>query len=232
MVFTCFLLVYRVYFFHVFTFFWGIWAATRIFPRWTPQRQKEFWEFCLGVIQTLVSWETVIPCSEPPRLHGKPSQPWQLGRLSALIDSWRVLPRWRVLPLCKTHQIWCMLVKLVHVGAILFPALPVLPVLPLVFDCFSQSFHAQLSKLLLCSFYLRRISDLNQSQMALALSSGLLWRILELHLPCTIFCFVDPRDSSEEWLRIVQKWRWSEIAPFHCGIVCLRCGCRGQEKGL
>lgn len=38
----------------------------------------------------------------------------------------------------------------------------------------------------LCSFYLRRISDLNQSQMALALSSGLLWRILELHLPCTI----------------------------------------------
>ena len=91
-----------------------------------------------------------------------------------------------------------MLVKLVHVGAILFPALPVLPVLPLVFDCFSQSFHAQLSNLLLCSFYLRRISDLNQSQMALALSS-------ELHLPCTIFCFVDPRDSSEEWLRIVQK---------------------------
>ena len=38
-----------------------------------------------------------------------------------------------------------------HAGAILFPALPVLP---LVFDCFSQSCHAQLSKLLVVQFLL------------------------------------------------------------------------------
>ena len=201
-----------------FTLFFSGHLGCMHFPK-IPQRQKSVW------IQTLVSWSAAAAVS-------------QLGRLSALIDSWRVLPRCRIDEsgfengFGKTHEIWC---TLEHVGAIVLPVLPVLPLVTLVFDCFSQSCHDQLFKwLVLCNFCLRPISDLNQSQMALALRCGLLWRILELHLPCTIFFGwrVDPRDSLQWRVAVHRRCSEDEVRSRHCSVALSVSGAAAEDRKM
>ena len=169
--------------FSYFYFFLGHLGCHTHFPKMDSTTSERV-QFCLGVIQT----------SHALNLHGKPSQPlgnsggsvhWSThgefcrgGEFSHFVKHIRFGACW-----CES---WCMLelfffpLYLFYLSSLTVSINLVMPSCP---NCS------------LCSFYLRRISDLNQSQMALALSSGLLWRILELHLPHDFGCFVDPRDS-------------------------------------